>query len=178
MIIVMNDYRTSCAEEPASAQDRCETNSSRRILVVDEDTCTRRSSAQALLLSGYRVDATDNDATGWEALNANSYDLLITGNNLPKMSAVELLKKLHAARIPVPVIMVSETLPLEELTNHPWLRFAAILPKPCTGHELLGKVKKVLRATGGTRGRIKPRSMWRSAISRWFKALKISFKAT
>ena len=90
----MNDYRTSCAEEPTSARDRCGTSPPRRILVVDDDTCTRRSSAHVLLLSGYQVDATDDDATGWEALNANSYDLLITGNNLPKTSAVELLKKL------------------------------------------------------------------------------------
>lgn len=174
----MNDYRTSVVEEPASRQTRCGTNPPRRILVVDDDTCTRQSSVQVLLLSGYQVDATDDDATRWEALNANSYDLLITGNNLPKVSAVELLKKLHAARITVPVIMVSETLPLEELTSHPWLRFAAILPKPCTGEELVGKVKKVLRATGSTREQIKPRSMWRSAISRWFNALMISFKKT
>ena len=74
--------------------------------------------------------------------------------------------------------MVAETLPLEELTSYPWLRFAAILPKPCTGDELVGKVKKVLRATGSTREHIKPRPIWRSALSRWFKALMISFKET
>ena len=50
----------------------------------------------------------------------------------------------------------------EELNRHPWLQLAATLLKPFTGDELLGTVKKVLRAIGSARGQIEPLPVWRS----------------
>ncbi len=154
------------------------TNPPRRILLIDDDTCIRRSSALALLRSGYRVDATDNGATGWEALNENTYDLLITDNAIPKVSGVELLKKVRAARMTVPVIMATGTFPKEEFTRYPWLQPAATLPKPFSGDELLGTVKKVLRMSDSAREQIKPLPIWRRTVSRWFKTVATSVPRT
>ena len=46
-------------------------------------------------------------------LQLNGYDLLITDNKMPKVSGVDLLNKLYAARMALPVITVSGTMPTE-----------------------------------------------------------------
>ncbi len=170
----MNDYRTSCLERPADAQDRCETNPPRRILVVDDDTCTRRSSVYALLLSGYKVDAVEDGADGWVALHDNRYDLLITANNIPKMSGFELLEKLQAARMAMPVILATKTLPDAALTRRSSIQPTATLLEPFTCDQLLGTVKTVLGAASMAREEMKSLPIWRRAFNRWFKAVRIS----
>jgi two-component system chemotaxis response regulator CheY len=117
----------------------------RRILVVDDDDDIRRFNTEALTGSGYHVEAAVDGAQGWEALNASCYDLLITDNNMPNLTGIELIKKLNAARMAVPVILASGVSHTEESE----LRLAATLPKPFTLDELLGTVKKVLGETGG-----------------------------
>ena len=109
----------------------------------------RRFNAEALTGSGYHVEAAVDGAAGWEALNANRYDLLITDNNMPNLTGVELIKKLNDARMSVRVILASGLEYTEQVQE---LRLAATLPKPFTLDELLGTVKKVLgEADGGER---------------------------
>jgi DNA-binding response OmpR family regulator len=122
-----------------------------RILVVEDEAPVRQLNAEVLTRAGYEVDAAEDGAAAWEALNGDSYDLLITDNGMPRLSGLELLKKLRAARMELPVIMATGTLPTQEFAQSPWLRPAATLEKPYTIEELLRTVKKVLRATGGTR---------------------------
>jgi two-component system alkaline phosphatase synthesis response regulator PhoP len=139
---------------PASALQPCKTIPLQRILVVDDEPDIRQLNTEVLTESGYKVDVAEDGAVAWQALNTRSYDLLITDNEMPKVSGVELLEKLHDARMPLPVIMVSGTMPTEELQRHLWLDIHTILPKPYTIAELLAKVKEVLCATAGARKRI------------------------
>jgi two-component system cell cycle response regulator CpdR len=142
----MNDKQFLRAEKPTDIPDGWETNlAGRRILVVDDDDDIRRFHAEALTAFGYHVESAVDGAEGWEALNANPYDLLITDNNMPKVTGIELIKKLNAVRMPVRVILASGATHAEESE----LRLAATLPKPFTLEELLGTVNKVLgRAEG------------------------------
>jgi DNA-binding response OmpR family regulator len=112
----------------------------RRILVVEDDDDIRSFNAEALTGCGYHVEAAVDGAKGWEALNASRYDLLITDNNMPKLTGIELIKRLNDAHMAVPVILASGVSHAEETD----LRLAATLPKPFTLDELLGTVKKVL----------------------------------
>jgi DNA-binding response OmpR family regulator len=120
-------------------------NSPPHILMVEDDVLLLRVNTEVLLRSGYEVDAAPDGAAAWQALNTHSYDLLITDNNMPKVSGVELLKKLRAARMILPVIMATGTLPEEEFTSYPWLQPAATLLKPYSSAEMLETVKIVLR---------------------------------
>jgi two-component system, cell cycle sensor histidine kinase and response regulator CckA len=115
-----------------------------RILVVDDDISIRRLSTEMLIRSGYQVDAAADGAAGWKALQGNSYDLVITDNFMPKMTGVEMVKKLHAAGMKLPVIMATAMLPQEEFVSHPWLRAVTTLLKPFRANELLSAVKKIL----------------------------------
>jgi DNA-binding response OmpR family regulator len=122
-----------------------------RILVVDDDRLIRLLSAAVLVHSGYQVDTAEDGEAGWEALQAKSYDLLITDNNMPKVSGLELVEKLRSKNTALPVILVSGAIPTEELNRHPWLQLDATLLKPFTDDGLLGTVKRVLRETNNPR---------------------------
>lgn len=121
----------------------------RRILVAEDDDDVRRLNIEVLAGSGYKVDAAASGDIAWDALRLNHYHLLVTDYNMPKMSGVELLLRLHAARVALPVILVSGTIPMEKLKRHPWLQIDATLLKPYSPDELLATVRKVLNATDG-----------------------------
>ena len=165
MISSMKDNGASQAGEPASAEARCGTSPPHRILVVEDDGDVRRLSAEVLISSGYHVDAAEDGAAGWEALQAKNYNLLITDHNMPKVTGVELVKKLRSARMGLPVILASAAIPTAELNRHPWLQLVATLPKPFTSDELLHTVENVLRATDSSREQIEPLPIWRSQPS-------------
>ena len=143
----MNENEISRTGQPAGVPLAGRANPTHRILVVEDDADLRRLNAEVLMNSGYMVDAAEDGADAWVALNAASYDLMITDHTMPKVTGVELLKKLHATRMALPVILASGALPEDEFTRHPWLQPAATLMKPYTVVELLGTVEKVLRAT-------------------------------
>jgi DNA-binding response OmpR family regulator len=140
---------------PAGAAVPSPTHASHRILVVDDDPYICHLSAEVLIRHGYEVNAAGDGAAAWEALNANRYDLLITDNNMPRLTGVELVRKLRSARMALPVIMATTgRLPAEALAQNPPLQLAAMLSKPFSIVELLETVKKVLseadRATAGS----------------------------
>jgi DNA-binding NtrC family response regulator len=126
------------------AQARCQATPANRILVVDDDVNLRQINAEALRRVGFQTETAADGAAAWEALQANSYDLLITDNSMPKVSGVELVKKVRSAHMTLPVILASGTLPTEELERNPWLQPVATLVKPFTGGQLLETVNQVL----------------------------------
>ncbi len=126
-----------------------QTNPLHRILVVEDDPAIRRLNTEMLERSGYEVDSAEDGATAWQALNTHAYDLLITDNVMPKVTGVELLEKLRAARITLPVVMATGVLPKAVFARYPGLQPDATLLKPYTSAELLRTVKKVLREGDG-----------------------------
>jgi DNA-binding response OmpR family regulator len=141
----MKDNKMSPAGEPAGGSRQRPTNSSRHILVVDDDSDTRQLSVDVLVGSGYDVDAVIDGAAGWEALQNTSYDLAITDNKMPKMTGIEMIEKLRSARMTLPVIMATGHLPMNEFARKPWLIPDATLQRPFSNDDLLEMVKKILR---------------------------------
>jgi DNA-binding response OmpR family regulator len=135
-------------------------NSRQRILVVDDEAMIRRLNTEVLTYSGYLVDAAEDGAAAWEAIQSNTYDLLVTDHAMPNLTGVELLKKLYAARMALPVILATGTYPQEELAEHPWLQIEASLLKPYTFDELLDTVKNVLHAFNGDCPETTPPPNW------------------
>lgn len=98
------------------------------ILVVDDEAGLREMFASALKRSGYETECVDDGVAGWNKLRSANYDLLITDNNMPKMTGVELVRKLRSAQMVLPVILSTSNPP----RNTEALRLAAILRKPFT----------------------------------------------
>ena len=133
----MIDNQTLTASETLRPPLRSGTNPPDHILVVEDDRSIRQLNAEVLMRSGYDVDVAEDGAAAWEELSTEGYDLMITDNTMPRLSGVELLKKLHAARMDLPVIMATGKLPTEEFNRSPWLQPAALLLKPYTVEDLL-----------------------------------------
>src|SRR5688572_32873716 len=124
-----NDKVLQTGDSPGS-QTRCQAAPCNRILVVDDEADIRQVSAEVLRLFGYQTETAADGAAAWEALQAIRYDLLITDNNVPKVSGVELVKKVRSARMTLPVILATRALPIEELERNSWLQPVATLVKP------------------------------------------------
>ena len=124
-----------------------------RVLVVDDDMDIRQLYAEVLTDCGYRVDTAPDGEAAWKTLYAarqsrDSYDLLITDYNMPKLSGFELVRKLRSARMELPVILASgsECLNVDSLHQAESLHLASILPKPFSPDQLVQTVRAVLRA--------------------------------
>jgi DNA-binding response OmpR family regulator len=124
------------------------------ILLVDDELRAREFHAGALIRAGYDVNTAKDGADAWNALNLVSYDLLITDNRMPRVTGLELIKKLRSEDMMLPVILASGTVPAEELKRHPWLLLDATLTKPFSIEQLLEVVKQVLRSADNARIRV------------------------
>lgn len=120
-----------------------------RILVVEDDAEIRSVEAALLRAKGYIVDVAEDGEAGWRKLTAVSYDLLITDHQMPRLSGMELIWRLHEAGFTLPVVMTSG-LACVEIANParepaPW--FKAFLQKPFRPRDLIDVVKHVLAET-------------------------------
>ena len=134
----------SQSEVSASASLPCQSSSPWRILVVEDDDSLRRLNATVLINSGYEVDTAEDGAAAWDLLQLGPYHLLVTDNDMPNLTGLELLKKVHDARIALSVVLASGTCLDEVFRQSPELTPSVMLPKPYTNAQLLGAVRKVL----------------------------------
>ena len=135
---------------------KCQPEAPRRILVVDDDSGVRQLTVNVLANSGYDVKAAKDGAAGWEALQAGSYDLIVTDNKMPRVTGIEMIERLRSARMTIPVIMATGCFPTNELARKPWLTPDAMLQRPHSNDDLLAAVKEILRAKDAPRKRIAP----------------------
>jgi DNA-binding response OmpR family regulator len=149
MVVAMSAKYAAASKNPARAVLGRTLNLRPRILVADDEPSILGLAATALRHSGYQVDMAEDGALAWDALQANNYDLLITDHNMPKMTGLTLLKRIQAARLDVPAILMSGNPPRTELRQNPALLLAAILLKPFSMDELSATVNQVLFAING-----------------------------
>jgi DNA-binding response OmpR family regulator len=150
----MNTLLEKPVEKVAGAASQNYAIPTHRILLVDDDVYARELNAGVLVRFGYKVDTAEDGAAAWKALNDQSYDLLITDNRMPRVTGLELIKKVRSVDMTLPIILASGTVPVQELKRNPWMNLDATLPKPFTLAELLDTVIKVLRAADDARNRV------------------------
>ncbi|HLP07557.1 MAG TPA: response regulator [Opitutaceae bacterium] len=136
------------AESAAIAQQLCaDANACRpaiRLLVVDDEPLARESAALALRAAGYRVDFASDGEEGWDALQRTNYDLLITDNAMPRLTGIELLQRIRAARQDLAAILVSGAVPWDTGDAPREFHPLAVLEKPYRGEDLLLLVRAMV----------------------------------
>src|ERR1022692_4621920 len=116
----------------------------RRILVAEDDEIIRRIISNALADDGYVVNAAADGEQAWEALRHDSYDLLVTDNDMPRLTGLKLIERIRQAGMGLPVIVASGTFTVERVLDYPQLQIAAVIPKPFQKLEFLDTVRNVL----------------------------------
>lgn len=129
-----------------SAPSWSEGNPHKRILVVEDDEGLRSVNLMILSQVGYAVQGAEDGLAGWQALNARCFDMLITDNDMPRWSGMQLIQEVHLARMMLPIIMASGMVPEALLDDHTASGVAATLTKPFTAGELLNTVRQVFEA--------------------------------
>ncbi|HSH15607.1 MAG TPA: response regulator [Verrucomicrobiae bacterium] len=117
-----------------------------RVLYVDDEPGLLRLGALVLSRAGYEVDTAADGVAAWSALRERSYQLLITDNQMPGMTGVELIRKLGLEGPPLPAILASGTLGLLPKSDLPWLDQTTLLAKPFSAEQLLEAVHNALLA--------------------------------
>ena len=113
----------------------------RRILALDDDADMLSLYTSALSDARYEVDTLADGEAGWDALCTNEYDLLLTDNQMPRLTGLELVARLRAAGMMLPVILSSGSRKSDQIGDGKWLGLASVLYKPFTPTELVEAVR-------------------------------------
>jgi len=116
----------------------------RRILIADDDECTRDLVTLALTGDGYDVSTTADGEQAWTELHHEHYDLLLTDNDMPRLKGLKLIERMRREGMSLPVIVASGAFSVNASQTDPELQIAAVLPKPFELSELLKTVQGAL----------------------------------
>jgi DNA-binding response OmpR family regulator len=119
----------------------------RRILVADDDTFVRQAIFNALTRAGFDVNACSDGQQAWNTLLQDRYDLVVTDNEMPGLTGMQLIERIREAGLSLPIIVASGSLTTEGVTDYAQLHISAVLAKPFDIQELLTLVKVALRAS-------------------------------
>ncbi|MBS1259087.1 MAG: Polar-differentiation response regulator DivK [Candidatus Scalindua arabica] len=85
----------------------------KNILIIDDNEDVLDIFKQLLLDEGYRVSTASNGASGVVLFLMQSFDLVITDINMPKMSGFDVIKKINnIIKVPI-ILMSSDYLPVD-----------------------------------------------------------------
>ena len=119
-----------------------------RILVADDEEDIRRLISGVLAGAGFDVNATADGEEAWEALQHEHYDLLITDNEMPRLTGIKLIERIRDAGMSLPIIVASGFFSMEGVRDYAQLQIAAVIPKPFNIGEFLTTVRIALRVSG------------------------------
>ncbi|MBA3647602.1 MAG: sigma-54-dependent Fis family transcriptional regulator [Chitinophagales bacterium] len=77
------------------------------ILIIDDEKSIRRTLREILEYEGYKVEEANDGIEGLNMIKDISFDAILLDIKMPKMDGMEVLDKIQAQNIDVPVIMVS-----------------------------------------------------------------------
>lgn len=118
----------------------------RHILIAEDDADIRNVLHLALQFSGYLPHCTEDGEAAWSALTAEPFDLVITDNNMPRLTGLGLLRRLREKANAVPVIILSGDLPWDDAPFRRLLAPGLMLAKPASLGQVLAGIRQLLAA--------------------------------
>lgn len=121
----------------------------KRVLIVEDDEAMAVALRDGFTYDGFDVDLARDGAAAFVAAERSCPDLMILDVMLPRMSGVDVCRRLRAHDNPVPIIML--TARGQEIDKVVGLKAGAddYVTKPFSFMELLARVEAVLRRSGG-----------------------------
>jgi DNA-binding response OmpR family regulator len=116
-----------------------------RILVADDEEGIRCLSSLILAGDGFDVNVSADGEQAWDALSHEPYDLLLTDNDMPRLTGMKLIERIRQAGMQLPVILASGSLPTASTLEHLQLQISEVLLKPFTTPELMAAVRGALQ---------------------------------
>jgi len=120
-----------------------------RVLLVEDDAATAASIELMLRKENFIVDTTDLGEDGLEIGKLYDYDIIILDLMLPDIDGYEVLRRLRAARVRTPILILSGLSELDAKIKG--LGFGAddFLTKPFDRRELIARIQAIVRRSKG-----------------------------
>ncbi len=131
-----------------------------RILLVEDDDMIGKAVSLALKDAAYAVDWVKDGDTAHSTLKYSEHQAVLLDLGLPKRDGLDVLRRLRQAGSKIPVIVITARDGVEDRIHGLDLGADDYLVKPFDVHELLARLRAVVRRQGGqaapilTNGRI------------------------
>ena len=116
-----------------------------RILVVEDDSAIRRGLEINLGLEGFRVQGARDGAAALQAIENNTFDLIILDIMMPRMNGFEVCERLRENGSTTPIIMLSAKAAEGDVVMGLELGADDYVTKPFRITELIARVRAHLR---------------------------------
>ena len=116
----------------------------RNVLYAEDDEALGAVCTRILNRAGYRVTVVRDGKSAWQALSREKFDLLVTDNDMPNLTGMQLVAKLRLNKMDIPIILASGSADFFSGDEYRWLNLSACLQKPFMPGELVQAVARVL----------------------------------
>jgi two-component system cell cycle response regulator CtrA len=120
-----------------------------RVLLVEDDSRMAKSIELMLKSENFIVDATDLGEDGLEIGRLYDYDIILLDLMLPDIDGYEVLRRLRAARVDTPILILSGLGELDNKLKGLGLGADDFLTKPFDKRELIARIQAIVRRSKG-----------------------------
>ena len=120
-----------------------------RILIAEDDSILADGLVRSLRQSGYAVDHVKGGSEADAALSMQTFDLLILDLGLPRMSGLQVLRRLRARNSSLPVLILTAADGVDERVKGLDLGADDYMSKPFHLNELEARVRALTRRGSG-----------------------------
>lgn len=117
-----------------------------RVLIVDDFSTMRRIVRNILRQIGLNnVVEADDGTTAWDTLNREKIDFIVSDWNMPKMTGIELLRKVRSSEqfADIPFLMVTAEAQQENIIEAVQAKVSNYIVKPFTADTMKQKIDKI-----------------------------------
>src|ERR1700679_3173709 len=125
---------------PANSQT-AGSDSSPRILIIDDESAIRESLETLLSMEGYAVDTAENGELGLERIAEQPVDLVLLDLALPGRNGIEILGTLRERELPLPVIMITAFGTVDNVVDAIRAGAQNFVQKPWDNEKLLADIR-------------------------------------
>src|SRR5271156_6353046 len=120
-----------------------------RVLLVEDDAQTAASVKMLLISENFICDTTELGEDGLEIGKLYDYDIILLDLMLPDIDGYEVLRRLRAARVRTPILILSGLAELDHKLKGLGFRADDFLPKPFDPRELVARIQAIVRRPKG-----------------------------
>jgi two-component system cell cycle response regulator CtrA len=120
-----------------------------RVLLVEDDTIVARGVSLALKAASMIVDTADTGEEALELARLYDYDIVVLDLMLPDMEGYEVVRRLRAARIETPVLILSGLTKPQAKIRGFGMGADDYITKPFDQHELVARIQAIVRRAKG-----------------------------
>jgi len=120
-----------------------------RVLLIEDDKTTSDGIKLMLSKEGFNTESTDDGEDGVDLAKVYEYDIILLDLNLPGINGFEVLKRVRAAKVKTPVLILSGMKEPDKKVKGLMEGADDYLTKPFDRSELVARIQAIVRRSQG-----------------------------